>query len=100
MDPHGRARNVTRVAGVILMLGGGGVAGYYTYETKRDLEDFEKKSIRLTPSSTLEEKLYLAGDSTAWVQAKDKKHTSIRRMVTGYTTFLLGLVVFTVSFTF
>jgi hypothetical protein len=100
MDPHGRARNVTRVAGVILMLGGGGAAGYYTYETKKDLEDFERKSIRLTPNSTYEEKMYLARDSSAWVKARDEKNTSIRRMVAGYSTFLLGLVAFTVSFTF
>lgn len=100
MDPHSKARNITRYAGLICFIGSAGVAGYYTNEAVKDIEDFESKSIKLTSNSSPEDLLYLAGDSTAWVQARDAKDKSIQRMIIGYAGSLIGLIAFTISFTF
>lgn len=100
MDPNAKARNLIRYAGLICFIGSGGVAGYYTNETIKNLDDFKEKSRKLKPNSSMDDLIYLAGDSTAWVQAKNLKDKSIRRMVIGYAGTLVGLIAFTVSFTF
>ncbi len=100
MDPHGRARNITRWTGLICFIGSAGVAGYYTNETIKNIEDLEKKSPKLSPGSSINEKLYLAGEPTQWDLAKKAKDKSVQRMVIGYAGVLAGLLAFTLSFTF
>jgi hypothetical protein len=100
MDPNGKVRNITRYTGLLFVLGGGSVAGYYTNETSVNLKDLEKKSIRLKSNSSLKDLQYLSGDSLAWVKSRDRKNMSIRRMVAGYVALLLGLTAFSVSFSF
>lgn len=100
MDPHARARNITRYAGLLCFVGSGGVAAYYTDKAIKDSKDFKEKSLPLKTTSSDEYKQYLAGEPTPWHQAKQAKDKSVQRMIIGYTGTLLGLTTFIISFTF
>ncbi|MBN1604014.1 MAG: hypothetical protein JW915_20555 [Chitinispirillaceae bacterium] len=100
MDPRSSTRNITRYTGLLFIAGGAGVAGYYTKETIEDLKDLKEKSVKVSPDISEKNLRYLAGDPHEWEKAKDRKDTSVRRMVAGYAALLLGLTAFTVSFMF